>query len=280
MAAARHYFQPTTIYLHTNAQDGVLRQAKAGLNGLWSKLILEMPGVQVRKAVAPSHARNGQNITIVEHKSDFVRVEAVLKYGGVYMDFDAHPLRDVRVLRHAGFQGIVGRQLGGEVMSGTFMSTKGSKMMQRWAEDMHQVYDGGWTTHSNAVINRVAEKLVAEPGEALIMEREAFGPGSWTPEDCIKLYGLHDDTFNMNLTGTTQRVELGQSQTNPSWAIDWSKNYFLHAFSPSRTGTHIDGFDQITPKYVLERRSNFAIAVYPIARKMFEQRLYNIDDPY
>jgi hypothetical protein len=65
-----------------------------------------------------------------------------------------------------------------------------------------------------------------------------------------------------------------------SWERDWSTTYLLHAFSPQRFGRNISGFDHITPRYVLERRSNFARAVYPVAKRMYDEGLLEVDDSY
>jgi hypothetical protein len=206
------------------------------------------------------------------------------EFGGIYIDFDVHPLRDVQVLRESGFQAIGGRQLGGQLNSGTFMSKKGSKLINLWAEDMHKVYDGGWTTHSNDVITRLGERLVADPGEMLIMEREAFAPGSWNDVDCINLFGVHNETTsnleNMDLEAHLPSFDINSPEILPSWATDWSRTYLLHAFKPQRSGVSVYGFNRITPRYVLERRSNFARAVYPIARILHDRGLLSLNDSH
>ncbi|KAK4233206.1 hypothetical protein C8A03DRAFT_19665, partial [Achaetomium macrosporum] len=61
---------------------------------------------------------------------------------------------------------------------------------------------------------------------------------------------------------------------------DWSHTYLLHAFTPDRWQHKVPGFEHITPRYVLERRSNFARAVYPVAKVLFEQGLINVDDSH
>lgn len=174
--AAWHYWQPNAIYLHTDIPDETIQRARDGQSGKWSRLLLSIPGLQVVRASVPTHADSGVEIKLVEHKSDFVRVQAIKKFGGIYIDFDAHPLRDIKSLRESGFNAIAGRQADRNINSGIFMSKKSSQMINLWAKGIHQLYDGGWTTHSNDVITRVGEKLVSEPGEMLIMDQDAFGP--------------------------------------------------------------------------------------------------------
>ncbi|KAJ3474543.1 hypothetical protein NLG97_g9797 [Lecanicillium saksenae] len=66
----------------------------------------------------------------------------------------------------------------------------------------------------------------------------------------------------------------------PDWADDWARTYMLHAFNHNQRDFKIHGFDRITPRYILERKSNMARAVYPIARDLYENGHVAIDDPY
>ncbi|RFU78228.1 glycosyl transferase [Trichoderma arundinaceum] len=288
--SVHHYWQPHVIYLHTNAHPDVLERCRSGSLGKWSKLLVDLPNIQFINATIPTHAGNGKEIQGMEHKSDFVRVKAVHEYGGVYIDFDVYPLRDIAILRESGFRAIAGRQDEGQINSGTFMSVKHGKVIKLWMEGMHQAYTGGWTTHSNEVITKIGERLVSEPGEMLIMEREAFAPGGWWSKDANMLFAAHSDVQS-NLNDREQGDDLPSYKESindrwehpeafPSWARDWSKTYLLHAFNPFRFSKKIDGFEHITPRYVLERKSNFARAVYPVAKHLYDRGMLNIDDSH
>jgi len=287
--AASHYWKPDKIYLHTNAREEALSRARAGSSGKWGRLVFDVPGVVVNSVAVPTHANNGQEIKNIEHKSDFVRVKTVADIGGIYIDFDVYALRDIKLLRATGFKAIAGRQYEGKINSGVFMGVKDSKMVRLWIEGMHDRYTGGWTIHSNDVLTRVAEKLTSEPGEVLIMEQNAFAPGSWYEEDELDLWMPHDDVPS-NLANRTQGDALPSfhEQTfdtwapkdkddGPDWARDWSSSYMLHAFGP-RFVPNREKYPKITPRYVLERRSNFARAVYPIAKEMYDKGLIEFDD--
>ncbi|PHH86125.1 hypothetical protein CDD83_10686 [Cordyceps sp. RAO-2017] len=262
--AARHYWHPRRIYLHTDAGPEAVARARDGRAGKWSRLVLNLPEVRVRRVTAPTEA-NGVEIKQVEHRSDFVRVQVVRELGGVYLDLDAHPLRDIRPLRRAGFGAVGGRQHGGQVNSGIFMARRGARFVSLWHDAMFRVFDGGWTTHSNDLATRFGQQLVTEPGEMLILDQAALAPGSWLEPDCVDLYEAHDG---------------GDDDDAPSWSHNYSDTYILHAFSPARGGYRINGFDHITPRYVLERRSNFARAVFPVAKLMLDRGLIDIDDSH
>ena len=126
-----------------------------------------------------THTTKGKEIVNMEHKSDFVRVKALHDFGGVCIDWGVHALRDIKPIRDAGFRAVAGRQPGGQLNGGTLIAAPGAKLLRLWLLYMHEMYDGGWTTHSNGVLTPVGQRLVREPGEMLIVDREAFAPGSW-----------------------------------------------------------------------------------------------------
>lgn len=286
--AASYYWNPTTIYFHTNADAASRASARDGTSGKWTQLIFNTPNLIIHSVEAPTHAGNGHELQGMEHRSDFVRVQAVHDVGGVYIDWDVHALRDLKPLRESGFSAVAGKQIEEQINSGTFLSRPESKMMRLWVQGMNEAYTGGWTTHSNAVLTQIGRKLVAEPGEMLVLERDAFAPWSWNGDDCARLFSPHQEEPS-NLEGVRQgdllpEVEAG---TYDEWTTleetsdfprDWSNTYLLHAFDPYRFGNHIEGFDKITPRYVLERRSNFARAVYPVAKEMYDRGLVSIDE--
>ncbi|KAM0268386.1 hypothetical protein ACHAQH_010005 [Verticillium albo-atrum] len=284
--AASHHWQPEIIYFHTNARPASLDRARRGESGSWNKLIFGLPHLQIHQVAVPTHAGNGVEITGMEHKSDFVRVKAVHELGGVYIDWDVHALRNLAPLREAGFRAVAGRQKEGDLNSGTFLAAKGSRMTELWIEGMNAAYDGEWETHSNGVLTAVAERLVREEGEVVIVEREAFAPGGWGTGDVAELFAPHFGERS-NLEGRRQGDELplfvegpGIVGEEPPWAKDWSYTYLLHAFRPGRASRKPWGFEAITPRYVLERQSNFARAVYPVAKVMYDQKIIEIDDSH
>ncbi|KAH6658790.1 hypothetical protein F5X68DRAFT_237992 [Plectosphaerella plurivora] len=289
--AAWYYWRPDTIYLHTNVRDHgeEVSQAREGRAGKWSKMIFTLFDLRIRTVDVPSHAGNGVEIKNMEHKSDFVRVKAVYELGGIYIDWDVHPLRDIKILRQSGFRAVAGRQMDNQVNSGTFMSVRHGKMVKLWMNRMNIVYDGGWTTHSNEVITSCGQQLVREAGEMLIMERDAFAPGSWTNKDTDALFGFRGESSNpANVNEGDALPALDETLSDrwdnpdklPDWAHDWSHTYLLHAFSPDRWKHQVFGFENITPQYILNQTSNFALATYPIASHLYANGLIRSEDTY
>ena len=221
---------------------------------------------------------------MLEHKSDFARVKAVHDFGDIYIDLDVHALQDINPVCEAGFRSVTGRQLGGDLQSGTFMSEKGGRLVTEWMERRHVVYDGGWITHSNKLMTTIGDEIAgSEPCELLIMGRDAFAPGGWVYKDTERLYGEHDDVES-NTANITQGDPLPEhddmsASDRPEWAFDYSCTYLLHAFSLEKPRDGVK-HNRITPKHVLERRSNFARALYPIAKDLYKKGIITIDETY
>lgn len=288
--SAWHFDRPNTIYLTTNANNESVARAADGRAGKWNSLVLSMPGLRINHVQVPIKAKNGVEITAIEHKSDFARVRAMNKFGGVYRDFDVHTLRPLRPLLQTGFKAVVGRAHTDIVNSGIFLSTARGALISTWEHDMHEAFDGSWIRHSDDVITRLSNRFVSEPLEVLIMDRVAFAPGGWYGEAFTELFETHNTTES-NLAGFKPGDTLPSFDEKfadrwqhperfPDWAIDYSSTYLLHAFSPDRFGFKIEGYDKITPRYVLERQSNYARAVYPIAKIMYDKGLMDINDSH
>ncbi|KAJ6785456.1 hypothetical protein PWT90_01166 [Aphanocladium album] len=283
--SAWHYWQPDVMYLHTNvdANSSAVRQARSGKQGKWAKRLLNMPGLVINTVPTPLFTDYGKTIDRMEHRSDFVRVKAVHDFGGVYIDMDVHALRDIEQLRKAGYQCVAGRQGGGQLNSGTFLASKGSKATKMWIESMHRVYDGRWTTHSNEAFTTVGKELESSPCEMLILEQTAFAPIGWKWFDGERLFGEHYEATDLEWLESdglptnsladhgvdNKAAATGYVASQISWALDWSCTYLLHAFS--RQMPKISTPDnEISPRYIAQRRSLFARAVYPVIRDMYK----------
>lgn len=75
--SAWYYNRPDTIFIHTNATNAQIADARRGKTGKWAKLILSLPNMKVNQEVMPTEAGNGVHIDWLAHTSDFLRVEMV-----------------------------------------------------------------------------------------------------------------------------------------------------------------------------------------------------------
>ncbi|KAF2440084.1 glycosyltransferase family 32 protein [Karstenula rhodostoma CBS 690.94] len=283
---ANTLFKPTAIYLHTDHNDTYIATA-AREGNTWTRAILSdfAPILRINHVVAPTTANN-LTIKNIEAKSDFVRWEQMLALGGIYMDWDVLPLRDVAALRRVGFRNVVGRQPGGGVNSGLAMCAKGSQLAYLMARDGPRVFDGGWGTHAVDLITHLSDRLVGVDGEVLILDEKAWAPTSWVPDSFDKLFRPHDDALpfgeeDVHADKEQDAVVRWDAKENfgkknaSEWRMDFSPTYLLHAFKSRKHDD--DGWYKewkgVTVEYVMRRNSNFARAAYPLVKRMVEEGL-------
>lgn len=288
--AARRHWHPDTVYLHTNIDTSstVFDKARSGELGKWTKEFFNVPELVINTVTAPTHAGNGQPLRHLEHQSDFVRVQAVHDFGGVYIDLDVHTLQDLTVLRQSGYAAVGGMQVDSVLNSGTFMARKGSSLTRLWLDSMNELYDGKWTTHSNDALTKVAKRLKATPCEILVLPKAAFAPMGYRWADKDRLYDNYYDGTDIHIVkgNNSQNDTLAhfweddarvRDHARFSWTPDWSCSYLLHAFSSRklRDGVTDNG---LSPQFIASRQSNFALYLYPTLQAMFEEGIVDKAD--
>ena len=171
------------------------------------------------------------------------------------------------------------------------------------------VFDGEWTTHSNKLITKLGQRLVnVEGAEFLIMDQLGFTPGGWDSGQQDMMFRVHED-WPSGLgeleglmkgegeggSGSGSRERLNETfpdddlssgvldrmqypEKFPEWAFDFSSTYLVHAYKIWEFS--VDGFDKLDPRYVLQRQSNFARAVYPAALDAYRRGMFELDDEW
>ncbi|KAH8663372.1 hypothetical protein BGZ60DRAFT_411155 [Tricladium varicosporioides] len=276
------YFQPEKIYIHTDATSEVFEKAKTA-GEIWTRRVLAIPGITPNYVVAPNVTSKGVPIKLMEHQADSLRIAALREFGGIYLDMDAIPLRDIGSLRNSGFANVVGGAFAlttkhsGYVNNGVMMAKPHSNLMEIYYRAADQFFDGSWATASVLLLTDLANRLSSIPSEVLILQPTAFAPMSWEDEDKKRLFqphfktpattGLLGDNGPRELKGTCldamawlkERESEGKVE---KWEMDFSSSYILHAFDDELE--KIWGWDhKINLEYVLARQSNYARAVYP-----------------
>ncbi len=287
------YLNPTTIYIHTDASPSVWAHAKTH-GDPWTRRILAIPNVTPNFIPNPTLTTTNTPIDTFGAKSDFIRADALRTHGGIYLDTDAIPLRDLAPLRNAGFANVVGgavalkRKYTGFVNTGVWLSRPHSNLAEIFYKGMDAFYNGVWAI-SVDILTDLAFRLHAMPGEVLIVHPRAFAPVSWETADQAGLFEPHAkvsdvsagsgvsgmvglgldgkmrDTCRDALVWLEEREGYGRRNGMEGWEMDFSATYVLHAFDDD--AGKIWGWDgEVTVKYVLARRSNYARAVYPAVR--------------
>lgn len=279
MYSALRLLKTSEIYIHTDFNDTMITKAKLQGSTWTRKMLNDFPEVKLNKVSVPTHL-NGLRIWAIEAKSDLTRWEQVNAKGGRYLDWDVITLRNDNMLREAGFKSVVGRQPHGKINSGCFMSQKGSALTYLMRRDQYKVFDNGWETHSVDLITSVAERLVRSPNEVLILDALAFAPTSWDEWSVKQLFEPHETAIplfpQVNDPSENPLERYDHKTKNQDWEIDFSSTYFLHAFG--RGAEDIPGFTGVSVKYITERKSNFALASWPIVQMGLKEGVFSVED--
>jgi hypothetical protein len=299
--SAHLFWKPEHIYIHTDASRDVFRDAKVA-GDFWTKRVLSLPGIIPHFIQAPNVTERGVEIVHMEHKADFLRMAVLRDFGGVYLDTDAVPLRDIAPLRNSGFANVLGGAVAlsmkhsGYINNGVMMTVPQSTLLYVFLHFViphpknrrpkltstrkifyhaaHEFFDGVWETASILLLTDIANRLLPLPSEVLILHPQAFAPMSWELADQKRL-------FTPSLTSAQVDHELSRASGGPSNstcrdALAWLRQREeprtdareLLDFSSSYVLHAFDDLirgsdDVIDVKYVLARQSAYARAVYP-----------------
>ena len=280
--AAVIHVPASRIYIHTDYTEAEI--AEAGRTGnMWTKKVINtFPDIVEWRAVqVPQYAGANENIKVgaLQHKADFLRWSAIAPIGGVYLDWDVIVLRSLKPLLNAGFAVVAGRQMHndpndhdgskGEMNNGVFMTRPNSLMASIMAREQSVHFAHDWSDNLR-FMTRVAERLVAVPGEVLICDRNAFNPTTWVTEAKDQFFLTHNETSPepKEVVGSDPKeaydTALMNHRARAEWEWDFSSSYTVHAFGSNQYT------EWITPKKVLARTSNYGVATWGIVKKMVE----------
>jgi hypothetical protein len=100
------------------------------------------------------------------------------------------------------------------------------------------------------------------------MDRLAFAPITWDEIDKSALFIQHEEAvplFPQKNEVTLDPISRWQDRTKAhDWEMDFSSTYFLHAFHNHAPA--LQGFKGLSVQYLLDRKSNYAIAAWHIAQ--------------
>jgi Glycosyltransferase sugar-binding region containing DXD motif len=293
--SAYYYFKPDRIYIHTDAPPDLFRQAGSS-SDKWTRHIAKIPSVVFNHETIADTTSSGKEIKTMEAKSDFLRTRVMKRWGGIYLDDDSYVLKDVAALRKAGYENVVGRTSGetapdgrriaGWVACGMFLSTPENDFISVYQALQDLVFDGGYLTHANLLIEVLASDFAARERSLLILDENAFYPTTWFTPDLDAVFQSHNSSESeepifpsaelpFNFSAYIDSFQLRRPKT---WHIDWRGSYAVHGYNfAASKNKEVVKRGGIQLDYVLERSSNFARAVYPAIKHAIDNGFIEIE---
>ena len=159
----------------------------------WEKAQTNIPVIQMVHRNAPTSIF-GNPVNVPEHQSDIVRLEAVMRYGGIYMDLDMIILKSFDPLRV--YDVTMGLESPGFLANGMIIAKPNATFLTIWHDEYRTFKDYQWAEHSVMLPYRLWK---AHPNLIHVEERYLQRP-NWMETNMI----FGDVIY------------------------DWSKNYAMH----------------------------------------------------
>ena len=220
--SAHLYLAPERIYIHTDADISDVSAAKSSSDP-YTRAIANLPNLIFNSVDAPEVTSNGIPIKRLAHKSDFIRLDALKKYGGIYLDDDIYVLHDLAPLRRTGYQNIIGQQYNGRMCNAVLLAAPGPEnaMLSEFERLSDETFDGQWTTHSLKLLTTLAHEYTPRDNSVLVLPQSSLFSGSWEHNDLKALYQVHydDEEASGLLSDTPYTISLNP-ESHPQVEID------------------------------------------------------------
>lgn len=118
----------------------------------------------------------GRPLEHFAHKADVVRLEMLMRYGGIYLDMDVVCINSFRPLLQETF--VMGREYGLGLCNAVILSSADSEFLRIWHEQYRDFDDAQWNYHSVRLPLKLAQQY---PSLIRVLDEYAF------------FYPLHDD---------------------------------------------------------------------------------------
>lgn len=157
----------------------------------WQRIKSEVVPIEV----APLKMLHGKKLGYA-HQADFIRVEMLNKYGGVYADLDTIFVNEMPKDLY-GCEFVMGREDPSDPYAGLgnalIMASKNSHFGKLWEENIHKEFDGSWNNHSIRYPLRLSKEF---PESIHIEPQRSFYKHSWTKDGLHNIYVNVDNDLN------------------------------------------------------------------------------------
>ncbi|CAH1796200.1 unnamed protein product [Owenia fusiformis] len=187
----------------------------------WAYLKSKVPNMVHVKRTQPELIFNVK-LDRIEHKSDVARIEAILEYGGIYLDTDVIVVKTFDPLRK--YNTSMSKENDKQLGSGVIVSTPNSEFIKQWYESYQSFDNTNWAYHSTMVPMRLSKlhpELIHVVGYLmhwpsisqlyLIYRADITG---WKRNYCVHLWYREYDIEHDPLTIRNLKTTFGQLARN------------------------------------------------------------------
>lgn len=179
--------------------DSITVFSATPLSGCWWKRTLPF----IKHEIVPESGwitkLNGKELKELAHKSDFLRIEALYRLGGIYMDTDAIATKSFEPLL-AHNQAVFAKQSGGVAACGVMIARKHSCIMCSYMRDACRSYNGAWARHSiETLMHMQHQGFRPHHGVVLLEQKQGFYPIGWEDPELHKLYDVKMESVPFKL---------------------------------------------------------------------------------
>ena len=246
--------RPKTIYFHYCYEPG----------GTWWEKA--KPYLTLNHISSPTEIFN-RPLKHYAHMADVIRLEMLMKYGGIYLDMDVICISSFKPLLHENF--VMGEQPRRGLGNAVILSTQESKFLQIWYESYRDFNGNHYDHHSIRIPQTLAWR---NPSLIRVLDEYAFYYPMWNDPTQVALWSdtslilkwpvikkiirhiyvlLHNSTLPSQLK--SPYPPLPHLMGGKQWQYDkLSQSYCLHLWETAWW----DQLQQLTPQSVIEGQGN------------------------
>ncbi|XP_064647975.1 uncharacterized protein LOC135500430 isoform X2 [Lineus longissimus] len=191
------------------------------LGPLWKDIQARVPIIKLKHRPAPSHIYHRPLGIYDQHQSDIVRLEAVMEYGGIYMDLDIVVLKSFDPLLM--YDTTMGYEISDGLCNGVIISKPNAPFLRIWHSEYTTFDDNNWGYHSvmlPAILAKTypglihtEEKSLHRPnwkeGEWMYVEGKLY---DWSNNYAVHLYYMHTLKWKDHSPDTIKKLNTTMGQ--------------------------------------------------------------------
>jgi Glycosyltransferase sugar-binding region containing DXD motif len=237
--SALESLNPDSLKLH---HTGLLN-----FNNPYVQALLREPAVMTFQHDAEQLARKMYGSSHYAHWADIIRLEVILKEGGIYLDSDVFVLQPFDDIRHSSRDVVLGNEGGNRygLCNAIIIARPNATFIHRWLDSYATWRSGEWNDHSVLLPKKMAR---ANPGEVCELSPHAF---FWPTATKRHVQWMHEPLDEEAFMDTLQRLEYNQGSL-----FDGQLAY--HAWNQISWDPYLSMLDGVT---VMDRDTRFNLMI-------------------